>query len=159
MSNIVGLGQIQKTAPTPWTITWKLATNKFEALSNEILFGPGMVTRFTRSMLETLHLIDEYFYKKMHEVPLQESNASFLLPSPSHSHSACYYSSEAENSSRENSRNQVEVIEIDGVQYEVSKNSTDSEKEYSAIPNILTNHPESFAQLFTQKAFYHPVQL
>ena len=127
MSAIVNLGQIQISSPTttPKT-TWERAMNKFEVLSKEIFFGPGMVTRLTHCIYESLFLVNEC-YRKNEEVPRGESGASFLLHSIQ------------TDSSRENSHI-----------------GSDSDTDPDPHATLLLSHPESLAHLFMQNVYSPP---
>src|SRR5579862_770974 len=106
MSAITNLGQPQPTPPLHTPITFKSAMHKFEAISQDILFGPGMVARFAETFYKIVNAVDGHFYAKRiayAERIAEEMNASrdsLLLHPLSKSQSARFYSSENDESSR-----------------------------------------------------------
>jgi hypothetical protein len=156
MSAIIALGQVTEPTPSLRTpITLQSAMNKFEAISQDILFGPGMVTRFALTFFKILETVDAHFYAKKIQEEMNVSFISFLLHPLSKSQSACYYSSKNDGSSRvENqSLTQEQILTIEGVEYEVSKSrnhSSDSETDPLPDSSIPSEYP-TLIHLFKQR--------
>ncbi len=142
MSEIINLGMspIVYAEQTPFSFISSL--NKFATISEDILFGPGMVTRFAESFFKILEIADEHFYENRIQQEMNGSFASFLLHPLSKSQSARYFSSKNEEQSQPSSLNQTpEVSKIE---------NSDSETDpFSCSPAAL--NASSLTHLFRRK--------
>ena len=147
MSAIINLGQDPKPTPPPSTpITFTSAVNKFGAISQDILFGPGMVTRFAQTFFKMLETVDAHFYAKKIQEEMNVSFISFLLHPLSKSQSARYFSSKSDEASRVDSHSltQERILTIGGVEYEMSKSrnhSSDSENDPLPGSSFTSEYP------------------
>jgi hypothetical protein len=162
MSAIVNFGQNPQPTPPPHTqITFKSARNKFEVIAEDILFGPGMVTRFAHSIFKILDIVDEHFYLKQMQERMKEpitiygSVASLLLypESISKSNEAQFYS-KSENAPLVD--NQQQTFTDEDIQEEVSQNgdtTSESKPETTLVASSFSISciPTSPIYLFTPR--------